>query len=103
MMFSGIVKEIGVVENLQHREGILEITISGGSGLTVGSSVSVDGCCLTVVGKKSNFFKTEITEETLNKTNFQNLRVGSKVNLEVDLISRYLINYLETKEKIYAA
>ena len=86
MMFSGIVKEVGIVENLQQQRGILEITISSDSKFSVGSSVSVDGCCLTVVEKKNSFFKTEITEETLNKTNFKNLRVGSKVNLEPSLV-----------------
>lgn len=90
-MFSGIVQEIGTVETLQQStstDGILELTISSKrliNDLKIGSSVAVNGCCQTVTEKNGIFFTVQVTEETLKKTNFLNLKSGSKVNLEPSL------------------
>ena len=87
-MFSGIVQEIGTIAEVQSQNGLLESTISSKqliSNFKVGSSVSVNGCCQTVVKKDKNSFKVQATEETLKKTNFLNLKTGSKVNLEPSL------------------
>lgn len=84
-MFSGIVQEIGVVKDLEMKDGILDLTISSNElikNLKDGSSISVNGCCLTVFEKDKNSFKVQATEETLKKTNFLTLEIGSKVNLE---------------------
>ena len=85
-MFSGIIQESGTVKDLKIRNEILEITISSKDlNLKVGSSIAVDGCCLTVVELASQGFTVQVTQETLRKTNFQNLKSGSKVNLEPSL------------------
>ena len=87
-MFSGIVQEIGTVKNLESRNKILELTISCDqliSNLKTGSSVSVNGCCLTVVEISKNSFEVEATEETLKKTNISSLQINSKINLELSL------------------
>ena len=87
-MFSGIVQENGTVKNLEFRDEILSLTIVSEElidSLKEGSSVSVNGCCLTVVEVLENSFKVEVTEETLKKTNLSNLRKDSKVNLELPL------------------
>ena len=85
-MFSGIIQESGTVKDLKTRNEILEITISSKDlNLKVGSSIAVDGCCLTVVELASQGFTVQVTQETLRKTNFQNLKSGSKVNLEPSL------------------
>ncbi len=84
-MFSGIVQEIGVVENIKSLNEILNIEISSlelMSDLKEGDSIAVDGCCQTVVNKNKSSFVVQATEETLSKTNFKNLKIGSKVNLE---------------------
>ena len=84
-MFSGIIQEIGTVKSLESKNGLLELSISSEhliNDLKLGSSVSINGCCQTVVDKDKNSFKVQATEETLKKTNFLNLKIDSKVNLE---------------------
>lgn len=87
-MFSGIVKEVGTVEKLESKRGVLALTISCSKvvrDLEVGGSVAIDGCCQTVVEVNSNKFLVQSTQETLDKTNFKNLKIRSKVNLEPSL------------------
>lgn len=87
-MFSGIVQEVGTVKNLESKNGILELSISSEcliKDFKIGSSVSVNGCCQTVVEKNNNSFKIQATDETLKKTNLSGLQINSKVNLEPSL------------------
>jgi riboflavin synthase len=48
----------------------------------VGDSISVNGCCLTVVARSGDTWETDITSETLSRTTFGLLRPGDAVNLE---------------------
>ena len=60
-------------------------------------SVTVDGTSLTVNALASDKFRLTIVPHTVKETVFAYYKVGSKVNLEVDLIARYLERLL-TKE-----
>jgi riboflavin synthase len=51
----------------------------------IGDSVSVNGVCLTVVGKDGNGLSFDLSEETLRSTNLGDLRAGEEVNLEPSL------------------
>ena len=85
-MFSGIVQEAGIVKDIESKNGILDITISSEDlNFKTGNSIAVDGCCLTVVDLNRKLFKVQVTRETRDKTNFHNLKIGSKVNLEPSL------------------
>lgn len=88
-MFSGIVKEIGTIKNIVSKNKIVEFTIycpNIALEMQTGSSIVLDGCCLTVVKiKERDFFSAQVTQETINRTNFKNLKIGSKVNLEPSL------------------
>ena len=90
-MFSGIVQEIGIVKSIKSSNGILNIEISCGvlgestKDLKEGHSIAVNGCCQTAVEITQSSFIVQATEETLNKTNFKNFKVGSQVNLETPL------------------
>lgn len=53
-------------------------------------SISIDGVSLTVNSVKNNIFSVNIIPHTLHQTIFSEYSTGSKVNIEVDLISRYL-------------
>lgn len=53
-------------------------------------SICIDGISLTVNGITDNQFDLNIVPHTLQVTTMGNLKVGSKVNLEVDIIARYL-------------
>lgn len=85
-MFTGIIEEIGTIENSSIRTTDSVIDISARAvleGTRVGDSIAVNGVCLTVkrLGKGASFF-AEILTETLNKTTLGRLKAGTKVNLE---------------------
>ena len=87
-MFSGIVQEIGIIKELNSKSGLLEISVSAKNvinELEVGNSIAIDGCCQTVIEVTKDLFRVQATQETLSKTNFSKLKVGSKVNLEPSL------------------
>ena len=60
--------------------------------LTEKGSITLNGVSLTVNNVKNSFFEVNIIPFTWNKTNFSSLKNGSTVNLEVDLLARYLLN-----------
>ena len=53
-------------------------------------SVAVNGVSLTVCNSKHNSFQVAIIPYTLEHTNFGQIKVGSKVNLEFDIIGKYI-------------
>jgi len=83
-MFTGIVSAVAtVVEVRGSRLGIDHAWIT--RHLKLGSSVAVNGCCLTVVKKKGPVFFADVVPETLRRTNVGALKPGSGVNLELPL------------------
>lgn len=58
-------------------------------------SVCVNGVSLTVVNSQTNSFEVAIIPYTLEHTNFQQLEIGKRVNLEFDIIGKYLARMIE--------
>ncbi|NBV03966.1 MAG: riboflavin synthase, partial [Acidimicrobiia bacterium] len=80
-MFTGIVEEVGVVESLD--SGRLRIAASAVlEDVGLGDSIAVNGCCLTVVEFTDSSWEADLSQETLDRTAFQQLGVGTPVNLE---------------------
>jgi len=83
-MFTGIVSSVGTV--VATGPNRLEIAApSAARRLKIGSSVAVNGCCLTVVKKQGAAFFADMVPETLRRTNLGLAVVGSLVNLELPL------------------
>lgn len=81
-MFTGIVEELGRVR-LAEPDGRLGIEASiVPSTLRIGSSVAVNGCCLTAIEVGPDGFMAQAVAETLSRTNLGDLQAGSEVNLE---------------------
>jgi riboflavin synthase len=57
-------------------------------------SVTVNGVSLTVVNSKKGEFSVAIIPYTLENTNFKEIKAGSEVNLEFDIIGKYLKNLM---------
>jgi len=53
-------------------------------------SITVNGVSLTVVDSKTNEFSVAIIPYTYEHTNFKNFKIGSKINLEFDIIGKYV-------------
>ena len=83
-MFTGIIETLGKVEKLEKEGGNLHITVSSTitAELKIDQSVSHNGVCLTVVSIDADQYTVTAIEETLNKTNLGELKVGEVVNLE---------------------
>jgi len=58
-------------------------------------SISVNGVSLTVVNSKENSFQVAIIPYTYQITNFHAIKVGTKVNLEFDIIGKYIAKLLK--------
>src|ERR1700687_3156335 len=83
-MFTGIVSAVSkVVVADANRLGVDDASV--GRPLKIGSSVAVNGCCLTVVRKRGPVFYADIVPETLRRTNLGKLKPGTEVTLELPL------------------
>ncbi|NQW18884.1 MAG: riboflavin synthase [Chloroflexi bacterium] len=83
-MFSGIVEELGEVVGFDGER--LEIKATEVlQDLEVSESINVSGACLTVIESLEGGFVVEVVPETVLRTNFSELTVGGKVNLERSL------------------
>lgn len=63
-------------------------------------SVTVNGVSLTVCNPTKNEFQVAIIPYTLENTNFKNIETGSMVNLEFDIIGKYICRMEELKAEI---
>jgi len=84
-MFSGIVEEMGVVKTFDRNLGGARLSILAEStliALNPGESISVSGVCLTAAEIHERDFVADVSTETLNVTNMENLAPGVPVNLE---------------------
>ena len=84
-MFTGIVEEQGRIEAIADLGDSIRLTVRGPlvvSDAGHGDSISVNGCCLTVMGQSAETFDADVMKESLGKTNLGDLVVGDAVNLE---------------------
>ncbi|UOE51959.1 riboflavin synthase [Mucilaginibacter sp. SMC90] len=83
-MFTGIIETLGKITDLQQEKGNLNITVESAISheLKIDQSVAHNGVCLTVVALADGLHVVTAIEETLNKTNLSQLKVGEPVNLE---------------------
>jgi riboflavin synthase len=63
-------------------------------------SIAVDGISLTVVGLDNRSFSVAIIPHTLTATNIGDKGIGDRVNLEVDIIGKYVEKFVSGKESV---
>lgn len=61
-------------------------------------SIALDGISLTVSKVGENYFEVSIIPTTIADTNLESKKVGEKINIETDIIGRYVYNFVNTKE-----
>lgn len=87
-MFTGIIEGAGKIESLERSDagGKLSVNVQGAreiaSGMKIGDSIAVNGCCLTVVAFGETHFSADLSSETLRRTSFTEKKTGELVNLE---------------------
>lgn len=84
-MFTGLVEEKGVVTAVEPLGDSVRLSVRGPvvtADATHGASISVNGCCLTVMAQEADVFSADVMAESLDKTSLGDLAPGAEVNLE---------------------
>jgi riboflavin synthase len=93
-MFTGIIESIGTVESLQN--DILKIRTVNNKffNLEFGTSIAIDGCCLTLKDYEQDLLCFQVSDETLSRTSLKDSHCGY-VNMELPLtIDSFLSGHL---------
>ena len=95
----GHVDGIGTIKNIEPDRSKYVLWIAAPNNLMQfiieKGSVAVDGVSLTVVEVKADSFSVSIIPTTLRETNLGRKKTGDKVNLEADLISKWIVKKLD--------
>ncbi len=95
----GHVDKTGEVVSIENIDGSYFVTFryeEDGAFITVPQgSITVNGISLTVAESKDNQFSVALIPYTWEFTNMKNLKVGDKVNLEFDIIGKYIAKLLK--------
>lgn len=78
-MFTGIVEEIGQIKSFDGHKLVIECS-KVLDGTKIGDSISINGCCQTVVSINANSFSADVSSETIRIT--KGFKTDSSVNLE---------------------
>lgn len=88
-MFTGIVQGVATVSKLSIAGDVLTLFIrfpeGALSGVVRGGSISINGCCLTVVEFEGNQAIFDLVQETLKRTTFSEIKIGDSVHYERSL------------------
>jgi riboflavin synthase alpha subunit len=87
-MFTGLIEDVGRVYRWEKRKASGRLVLKSDLStreMALGSSIAVNGACLTVIGKARRRFAVDVSPETLRRTNLQDAAPGDWVNLEQPL------------------
>ena len=90
----GHVDQIGICKSIENTNGSWRFTFNYDAvlnNITIEKgSITVNGVSLTVVDSKVDEFSVAIIPYTFEHTNFKNFKIGTKINLEFDVIGKYV-------------
>lgn len=87
-MFTGLVEVLGTIDEVLPQGPGVRLRVRAGvvaGDATLGDSIAMNGCCLTVIARDGDALSFEAGSETLSRTNLGRLQPGSSVNLERSL------------------
>jgi len=88
-MFTGIVEETGIVSSFKEQDQAWRLVVEAKlilDDVKLGDSVSINGCCLTIVAIDGPCLSFDLLEESIRKTSIKSVSTGSLVNLERALL-----------------
>ena len=99
-LVQGHIDEVGICEKISESAGswVFEFEHSGKNITVEKGSITVNGVSLTVVESAEKLFSVAIIPYTFNNTNFCELKVGSKVNLEFDILGKYISKLIKNNK-----
>ena len=92
-------KVIGIEKTGRAYEITFDLPSEAAPFITERGSVAIDGISLTVTEVTGDSFKVVIIPHTFENTILGSKGTGSSVNIEVDMLARYIANYLNNKQK----
>ena len=98
----GHVDQVGVCEKISEELGSWYFTFryEKSDNITIEKgSIAINGISLTVVDSQTNKFSVAIIPYTYNHTNFKNLNIGDTVNLEFDMVGKYISKLVNQQSK----
>ena len=98
----GHIDEVGVCKSITENGGswVFEFEHSGKNITVEKGSITVNGVSLTIVKSQETLLSVAIIPYTYNNTNFCELKVGSKVNLEFDILGKYISKLIEKNKPL---
>lgn len=98
----GHVDQIGICKSIEEANGSWYFTFNYDkkrSNITIEKgSITVNGVSLTVVNSKESEFSVAIIPYTYEHTNFKNFKIGTKINLEFDVVGKYVARLYSLKQ-----
>ena len=88
----------GIVEKFEGQKLTVKFPLDIAECLAFKGSVTINGVSLTISNLQEDTLTVSLIPHTLENTNLKNLTKGNTVNLEVDLIARYLKNMMEKRD-----
>ena len=80
--------------------GNMEFEVEDSKYIVYKGSITVNGVSLTVSKLEGNIFGVAIIPHTLDKTNLKDLKIGDNVNIETDILGRYVEKFLSTQNNV---
>ena len=87
-MFNGIIRNTGIIKDIKRQTKSLILSVETNLKVdknALGSSISCDGVCLTLISKKNKILSFYLSQETIKRSNFSNIKIGKIINLEKSL------------------
>ena len=87
-MFNGIIFNKGTINKIKKRQKGVNLFVKSSlkvSNKNLGISVSCDGVCHTLISYKNKTLEFYLSNETLAKSKFRNIKIGDEINLEKPL------------------
>ena len=87
-MFNGIIKNTGTIKNIKKGKKSMMLSIYSNLKLnknSLGDSISCNGVCLTLTSKKNKMLTFYLSDETIKRSNFSQIKIGKIVNMEKSL------------------
>jgi len=99
-MVQGHIDQTAVCKKISEENGswYFDFEYNSSNNLTIEKgSIAINGVSLTIVDSGENRFSVAIIPYTYNHTNFKNIIIGSLVNIEFDLIGKYISKIIKNQ------
>ncbi len=100
---TGHVDGTGIIDKIREIEGSTDVTFKVSEEIikfiAQKGSVTINGTSLTINQVNENYFNINLIPHTKKNTNWNIINLGEKVNIEIDILARYVDKILKTEKK----